>query len=81
MKNLKKKQKEISRKHSGGSNDQVAEQTKDTTEDEEDSDLASIAREFQDDDSDNNIFDSPFIKKPDQSKTRKTSGITLKCAF
>ena len=47
MKNLKKKQKELSRKHSGGSTDrdQAAEQIKDDTEEEEeDSDLASIGK-------------------------------------
>ena len=45
---MKKKQKELSRKHSGGSTDQAAEQIKDDTEeeeeDEEDSDLASIGK-------------------------------------
>ena len=48
LKNLKKKQKELSRKHSGGSTDrdQAAEQIKDDTEEEEeeDSDLASIGK-------------------------------------
>ena len=49
LKNLKKKQKELSRKHSGGSTDrdQAAEQIKDETEEEEeeeDSDLASIGK-------------------------------------
>ena len=44
-------------------------------EEEEDSDLASIAREFQDDDSDN-IFESPFIKKPNQPKIRHASDNT-----
>ena len=46
---MKKKQKELSRKHSGGSTDrdQAAEQIKDETEEEEeeeDSDLASIGK-------------------------------------
>lgn len=72
MKNLKKKQKEISKKHAKDESEDK------TSTEEEDSDLASIAREFQDEeDSESNIFhNSPFIKKPNQPKVRHFSDNT-----
>lgn len=74
LRNLKKKQKELSKKHTKEDDVEV----KSTTEDEEeDSDLASIARELQEkaEDSDD-IFNSPFIKRPNQTKVRHTSDNT-----
>jgi hypothetical protein len=63
LKNLKKKQKELSKKHHGPEQLQDPD-TKSITEEEDDSDMASIAREFKNDsdNSDNNIFYSPFMK-------------------
>ena len=79
LKNLKKKQKELSKKHP---KDEAAEPVKSiataTDEEEDDSDLASIARELQnenEEDSDD-IFNSPFIKKPHRPKVRHTSDNT-----
>ena len=78
MKNLKKKQKEISKKHSIKDEDEKSCSGDGSGEEEEDSDLASIARELQDEasDSDNNIFNSPFIKKHNQPKVRHYSDNT-----
>ena len=63
LKNLKKKQKELSKKHPKDEADQPVKSTITTaTDEEEDSDLASIARELQnenEEDSDD-IFNSPF---------------------
>ncbi len=72
MKTLKKKQKEFSKKHT-----KDGEEEKSSTE-EEDSDLASIARELQDEeDSDSNMFhNSPFIKRPEKPKVRHYSDNT-----
>ena len=77
MKNLKKKQKELNKKHppdsAQGHTPSIA------TEDEEDSDLASIARELKDeaaDDDSDDIFDSPFIKKPVNTRVRHMSDNT-----
>ena len=71
---MKKKQKELSKKHSTkDENDSKSESIE-----EDDSDLASIARELQneDEDSDNIFKNSPFIKKPDQPKVRHYSDNT-----
>ncbi len=73
MKNLKKKQKELTKKH--GQHEQTHGGNASNTE-EEDSDLASIARELRvdDDDDDEEIFNSPFIKKPaDQRPSRRAT--------
>ena len=79
LKNLKKKQKELSKKHPKDEADQPVKSTITTaTDEEEDSDLASIARELQnenEEDSDD-IFNSPFIKKPHRPKVRHTSDNT-----
>ena len=76
LRNLKKKQKELSKKHNKD-DDELEQPIEHEDVEEEDSDLASIARELQDEAEDSdNIFNSPFIKKPNQTKVRHTSDNT-----